>query len=218
MARQLESQLKEVQLSRWFALLILFGNESGLATTVVKPNSEAHRLQAASRFALATLKKYIDEWNRWALWADSSGCPQCCFEVGQLADFILSVCEGAICDRGRRRTQAARQFVKSLTCVAANAQLFKLSECLVHPRIIGYSSVNGVAADRRDAGPFPLVVVASWEILLAKPGTSLPDRLFLGLLLLVTWGGLRFGDAQRVEVASRNIEGATIGGFVGALR
>ena len=56
--------------------------------------------------------------------------------------------------------------------------------------------------DRREAPPLPLWVLFQWERRVLQSAATAYETMMLGSFLLITWSGLRFSDAQRLNVDS----------------
>ena len=59
-----------------------------------------------------------------------------------------------------------------------------------------------LSKDRREAPPLPLWVLFQWERRVLQSAATVYETLMLGAFLLITWAGLRFADAQRLNVDS----------------
>ena len=57
-------------------------------------------------------------------------------------------------------------------------------------------------SDRKEAFPIPLALVAEWERKVTHPQTGDHEVIFIGFILVLIYGGLRFGDGQRTKPES----------------
>ena len=88
-----------------------------------------------------------------------------------------------------------------MTFTAAKLSLSKLWELLALPVITSWKLSSCWSCTRtKEAIPLPLAVVQALEE--AFSDTCGEDRWFLGALLVAVWGGLRWSDLQRVDLAS----------------
>ena len=89
----------------------------------------------------------------------------------------------------------------AMTYTAAKLSLSKLWELLALPVITSWKLSSCWSCTRtKEAIPLPLAVVQALEE--AFLNTCGEDHWFLGSLLVAVWGGLRWSDHQRVDLAS----------------
>ena len=89
----------------------------------------------------------------------------------------------------------------AMTYTAAKLSLSKLWELLALPVITSWKLSSCWSCTRtKEAIPLPLAVVQALEE--AFLNTCGEDHWFLGALLVAVWGGLRWSDHQRVDLAS----------------
>ena len=59
-----------------------------------------------------------------------------------------------------------------------------------------------LSKDRREAPPLPLWLIFQWERRILQGASTTYEVMMLGSFLLITWAGLRFADAQRLNISS----------------
>ena len=205
---------REQCLNKWSVMVRTMGPASGLyASTASSSFGDTHVRQVICRLAPATLEAYFEVWALWSGWASLNRICPCKPTQHALLDFFMHCSSGAL--RRRRKLSKSRvpasRFVSGLRFVARKAQLHDLLAALSSPCVDAYGSATS-EADRREATPLPLAVVASWERELMSSQTKLPQRLLLGAWLAAVWGSLRFADVQRCSPASLTLEGHVLRG------
>ena len=93
-----------------------------------------------------------------------------------------------------------------MSWVAKRAELAELAELLSRPVVRGFFAMD-TPTSRKEALPFPLASIIRWELRICDKSIPLEEKLLIGTLLMMVWGGLRFGDIQRtipLKLSARN--------------
>ena len=152
--------------------------------------------------APSTLKKHLSGWRRWLIFCRASGIQAGRPECREILDFLDALAEGASCDRGSRRSGAARGVIYALRFIAHKLALAAFGELLRGPVVTAWLSAQ--KWHRRapaEALPLPLLAVCELEHAVLQCD-ELADRFLMGCYLVMLWSGLRLSDAQRIEIFS----------------
>ena len=68
--------------------------------------------------ARATLRRHLSGWRAWLAFCTGAAWPACRPSLSQILDFLASLSEGAITDRGRRRRKTALVVLSALVFTA----------------------------------------------------------------------------------------------------
>ena len=149
--------------------------------------------------APSTLRKHLSGWRRWLQFCRASGVQPGCPACPGVGDFLEALPEGASCDRGSRRSGAARGVIHALHFIAHKLGLEPFAVILNGPIVSSWlQRRSGPAVHRRRPYRFLYSQCASsrWQCWIAmKP----VDSFLMGCFLVMLWSGLRFSDAQRVD-------------------
>ena len=116
---------------------------------------------------------------------------------------------GARLDRGRGRVAAAKGVLSALRFAAHKLGLTGLADSLASPVLESWqASDKWSAVCPKEAYPLPLCVVAKLEIAFLECGNE--DAWLLGCMLLMIWGGLRWSDVQRLQLATLTIDKSSL--------
>ena len=77
--------------------------------------------------APATLRRHLSGWRAWLSFCASAAWPACRPSLSQMLDFLASLSEGAITDRGRRRRKTALGVLSVLKFAASKFQVEQLA-------------------------------------------------------------------------------------------
>ena len=110
---------------------------------------------------------------------------------------------------GRGRVAAAKGVLSALRFAAHKLGLTGLVDSLASPVLVSWlASDKWSAVCPKEAYPLPLCVVAKLEIAFVDCGNE--DAWLLGCMLLMIWGGLRWSDAQRLQLATLTIDKSSL--------
>ena len=163
--------------------------------------------------APSTLKKHLSGWRRWLIFCRASGVQAGRPSCPDVLDFLEALAEGASSDRGARRSGAARGVIYALRFIAHKLLLEALDGILRGPVVISWLSAQ--KWQRRapsEALPLPLFAVCELEQA-ALIGEEAADRFLVGCFLVMLWAGLRFSDAQRIDLSSILRAGGSLRGW-----
>ena len=152
----------------------------------------------------STLSKHLRGWQRWLEFSRCCGVAPCSPSPSALLDFAIALAAGARLDRGRGRVAAAKGVLSALRFAA-----HKLGLSLASPVLESWqASDKWSAVCPKEAYPLPLWVVAKLEIAFLECGNE--DAWLLGCMLLMIWGGLRWSDVQRLQLATLTIDKSSL--------
>ena len=92
--------------------------------------------------APSTLKKHLSGWRRWLIFCRASGIQAGRPECREILDFLDALAEGASCDRGSRRSGAARGVIYALRLIAHKLALAAVGELLRGPVVTAWLSAQ----------------------------------------------------------------------------
>ena len=154
--------------------------------------------------APGTLKKHLSGWRRWLIFCRASGVQAGRPECREILDFLGALAEGASCDRGSRRSGAARGGIYALRFIAHKLALAAFGELLRGPVVTAWFPAEAL--------PLPLLAVCELERAVLQCD-ELADRFLMGCYLVMLWSGLRFSDARRIELSSLQIADCSLRGW-----
>ena len=157
----------------------------------------------------STLSKHLRGWQKWLEFSRCCGVAPCSPSPSALLDFAIALAAGARLDRGRGRVAAAKGVLSALRFAAHKLGLTGLVDSLASPVLESWlASDKWNAVCPKEAYPLPLWVVAKLEIAFLDCGNE--DAWLLGCMLLMIWGGLRWSDAQRLQLATLTIDKSSL--------
>ena len=163
--------------------------------------------------APSTLRKHLSGWRRWLQFCRASGVQPGCPACAGVVDFLEALAEGASCDRGSRRSGAARGVIHALRFIAHKLGLEPFAVILNGPIVSSWLSAPKWA--RRapsEALPLPLYTVCQLELAVLACEEPV-DSFLMGCFLVMLWSGLRFSDAQRVDLSSLLVADGSLRGW-----
>ena len=182
----------------------------GFARAVAENSELKLSLSGASDAALlplfldrapSTLQRHIGGWRIWLGFCASQGLSAGAPSMAHVLDFTVSLVEGCKADRGQGRRRSAVSCLSAMSFAAFKCQLRALSECLASPLIKAWREHGKWALPPvKEATPLPLQIVRGLEQALLDSTES--DQFLIAAILFMVWGGLRFSDAQRVDLRS----------------
>ena len=132
----------------------------------------------------------------------------------QVLDYLQALAAGASDDRGLQRAASAKGKVRSLRFLAYKVGLSSFRELLHNPLVEAWLSAEKWNQNpAKEALPLPLFVVAQLEKALQSLEDGAADGWFLGCILLMTWGSLRWSDAQRLQLNTLACDGKSLRGW-----
>ena len=159
----------------------------------------------------ATLKKHLNGWLRWAAYCKISGLDCAEPSCAQLVGFLESLAVGSFLDRGKGRRKSAVSILSAMSFGARKLGLAGLTELLVSPLVCAWKrGVDWHKSLKKEAVPLPLSVLLRLEKAVLS---GCDEAFFITGMLLMCWAGLRWSDAQRMDLASITHEGNCLRGL-----
>ena len=184
----------------------------GFAKAVACDSNLRESLESATDAALlplfldrapATLKRHLGGWRLWIGFCASQGWRTGSPSLSQVLDFTVSLIEGCKSNRGRGRRRSAVSCLSGMSFAAYKFQLKVLLDRLSSPLIRAWKDHGKWTLPAvKEAVPFSLQLVQCFEQACVSCNVDPHDQLLLASFLLMCWGGLRFSDAQRLDLRS----------------
>ena len=148
--------------------------------------------------AATTLNRHARGWCKWSEFARASGANIATPTLAVVLDFCGALSIGAVVDRGGQRVSKAKAALQAMKFVGYKLGIQGLLDVIENAMVEAWLAQDKWAqAAPREAVPLPVSVVAKLEQALTSYDED--DVWVLGAILLMTWGGLRWSDAQRVQ-------------------
>ena len=90
--------------------------------------------------APATLRRHLSGWRAWLSFCASAAWPACRPSLSQMLDFLASLAEGSITERGRRRRKTALGVLSALKFAAYKFQVEQLQSVLESPFVAAWQN------------------------------------------------------------------------------
>ena len=143
--------------------------------------------------APATLRRHLSGWRAWLSFCASATWPACRPSLSQMLDFLASLSEGAVSDRGRRRRKTALGVLSALKFAAYKFQVEQLQSVLESPLVTAWQNSAEWTRQRvKEALSLPLVVLFRFEQALVNGAGE--DCLLLSVLLVQAYAGPMCSD------------------------
>ena len=192
------------------ALLKEFGPLSDVFQALSQSQfADAHRDRLLNAFAASTVFRYLQAIQQFSVTLSKLGISMPHLTVPQLVDglAVMSHSRSTSPDAmsGNFTLKALRWFKKiaGVSCL----------EIVFSPLADSFLKVR-LTADKREAPPLPLWILFHWEKRILYSQSTLYEVIMLGGFLFILWSGLRFSDAQRLNVGSLVLTDDEIRGMV----
>ena len=187
-------------LDRFAALLEVFGTSSDVFKSLEKsPYAAEHRKRLLNNYAATTVLRYLQAVQKFVTVAQQLGLSVHTWSEAQLADVLTVMQLSKSCDTDKDVT-SGNFTIKALRWWHKVAGIQNLQVCF-SPLVDSFLKTK-LSKDKREAPPLPLWVLFHWERRILQSTATNYEILMLGAFLLITWSGLRFADAQRMNVDS----------------
>ena len=181
-------------------LLQLFGNSSSVYTSLnSSPYADEHRKRLLNNYAATTSFRYLQAVQKFARVTAQLGLDMHTLSESQLADVLTVMRLSKSCETDRD-VCSGNFTIKALRWWHKIAGVSHLMICF-SPLVDSFLKTK-LSKDRREAPPLPLWVIFQWERRILQGASTTYEVMMLGAFLLITWAGLRFADAQRLNIDS----------------
>ncbi|CAL1162028.1 unnamed protein product, partial [Cladocopium goreaui] len=181
-------------------LLQLFGNSSAVYTSLnSSPYADEHRKRLLNNYAATTSFRYLQAVQKFARVTAQLGLDMHTLSESQLADVLTVMRLSKSCETDRD-VCSGNFTIKALRWWHKIAGVSHLMICF-SPLVDSFLKTK-LSKDRREAPPLPLWVIFRWERRILQGASTTYEVMMLGAFLLITWAGLRFADAQRLNIDS----------------
>ena len=192
------------------ALLKEFGPLSDVFQALSQSQfADAHRDRLLNAFAASTVFRYLQAIQQFSVTLSKLGISMPHLTVPQLVDClaVMSHSRSTSPDAmsGNFTLKALRWFKKiaGVSCL----------EIVFSPLADSFLKVR-LTSDKREAPPLPLWIMFHWEKRILYSQSTLYEVIMLGGFLFILWSGLRFSDAQRLNVSSLVLTDEELRGMV----
>ena len=185
---------------RFAALLEVFGQSSDVYRALsASPYAADHRKRLLNNFAATTVLRYLQAVQKFVTVAQQLGLDIHDWSEAQLADVLTVMKLSKSCDTDKDVT-SGNFTIKALRWWHKVAGVKNLHVCF-SPLVDSFLKTK-LSKDKREAPPLPLWILFHWERRILQSASTRYEIMMLGAFLLITWSGLRFADAQRMNVDS----------------
>ena len=181
-------------------LLQLFGVSSAVYVSLQSsPYADEHRKRLLNNYAATTSFRYLQAVQKFARVTAQLGLDMHTLSESQLADVLTVMRLSKSCETDRD-VCSGNFTIKALRWWHKIAGVSHLMICF-SPLVDSFLKTK-LSKDRREAPPLPLWVIFQWERRILQGASTTYEVMMLGAFLLITWAGLRFADAQRLNIGS----------------
>ena len=196
----LEAQDRKRLATIWLGFSDAVRGESRLLSELKDVDAD-HLLPLFMDRAPSTLRRHLSGWRQWLCFCANASWSPGGPNLPQLLDFLASLAEGSLTDRGQRRKKSALGILSSLRFAASKFQLEQLAAALSSPLVTAWQNSALWTRQRvKEALPLPLVVLYRLEQAVLQGAGE--DSFLLCVILVMAWASLRWSDIQRLELAS----------------
>ena len=168
-----------------------------------------HRNRLLNAFAASTVFRYLQAIQQFSTTLGKLGISITTLSVPQLVDCLAvmshSKSSSSDCMSGNFTLKALRWFRKIAGVQCLEIVFSPLADSFLKVRL---------TTDKKEAPPLPLWLLFHWEKRILYAHSSTYEVIMLGSFLFILWSGLRYSDAQRLNVASLVLTDDEIRGMV----
>ena len=168
-----------------------------------------HRNRLLNAFAASTVFRYLQAIQQFSTTLGKLGISITTLSVPQLVDCLAvmshSKSSSSDCMSGNFTLKALRWFRKIAGVQCLEIVFSPLADSFLKVRL---------TTDKKEAPPLPLWLLFHWEKRILYAHSSTYEIIMLGSFLFILWSGLRYSDAQRLNVASLVLTDDEIRGMV----
>ena len=181
-------------------LLERFGHSSEVFVSLASsPFADDHRKRLLNNYAATTVFRYLQAVSKFARVTSQLGLDLCTLSEAQLADILTVMQLSKTCDTDSD-VMSGNFTIKALRWWHKVAGVTHFQICF-SPLVDSFLKTK-LSKDRREAPPLPLWLVFQWERRVLQSAATTYETLMLGSFLFIIYAGLRFADAQRLNVDS----------------
>ena len=181
-------------------MLQIFGYSSEVYVALIaSPYADEHRKRLLNNYAATTSFRYLQAIQKFTRVTQQLGLDIHSMSEAQLADVLTVMRLSKSCDTDKD-TCSGNFTIKALRWWHKIAGVSHLRICF-SPLVDSFLKTK-LSKDKREAPPLPLWLVFQWERRILQGASTTYEVMMLGSFLLITWSGLRFADAQRLNVDS----------------
>ena len=191
--------------NEWSAILKALGSLSSVAQALTQSSyPQDHAARLLDQFAPSTLLRYFSAWQSFAGTVRSLGLSLDSLTEGQLADVLIAISLGkkSDCCAGTHIS------IKAVRWMATHAGVSCLK--IAWAPLIESFLRSRIPKELKESIPFSLYTLVQLERRLLMSSCSLLEIVLIGSVLICTWGGLRFADAQRCSFSSFCFDGRSL--------
>ena len=182
------------------SLLGLFGQSSDVHMKLASsPFADERRKRVLNNYAANTAFHYTQEVQKFVRVISQLGFDVHRLSEAQLAD-ALTVMQLSRTSETDRDVCSGNFTIKPLRWWHKIAGVKSLQICF-SPLVDSFLKTK-LSKDKREAPPLPLWLIFHWELRILQSASTVYEIRMLGSFLLITWAGLRFADAQCMNVDS----------------
>ena len=184
----------EMIVNKFDALLTEFGSESDVFRALSQSQfPDAHRNRLLD--AYATVFRCLQAVQQFSQTLITLGFSLPELSVPQLVDCLaaMSHSKSLASESGNFTLKALRWFKKIAGVSSLDIAYSPLADSFLKVRL---------TSDKKEAPPFPLRILFHWERHILYSQSTTFEVIMLGSFLCVAWSGVRFSDAQRLNVGS----------------
>ena len=187
-------------IAQFAELLSFFGNSSEVHRSLVSsPFADEHRKRLLNNYAATTVFRYLQAVQKFVRVTTQLGMDIHALSESQLADALTVMQQSRSCDTDRD-VSSGNFTIKALRWWYKIAGVTNFQICF-SPLVDSFLKTK-LSKDKREAPPLPLWLLFQWERRVLQSAATVYETMMLGAFLLITWAGLRFADAQRLNVDS----------------
>ena len=207
-ARQREDAERRRLAQLWVSYATMVAGESDSLSQLTTVSLESVLPLFLDR-AASTLKRHLGGWKVWASFCATMGWKAGAPSMQQILDFLQGLTDGSHSDRGSSRIASAKSVLTAMSFCAYKLSLTSLLSILASPLIVAWKAGDSWnRSQTKEATPLPVKVVHQLEQAFLSARDE--DRWFLGAILAMIWGGLRWSDIQRLDFSCFNMTNEAI--------
>ena len=168
-----------------------------------------HRNRLLDGYAASTVFRYMQAVQQFSKTINKLGWDFATLTQSQLVDTLSVMSQSRSCSSdgmsGNFTIKALRWFRKIAGVRCLDLAFSPLVDSFLKMRL---------TKDKREASPLPLWILFQWERRLLQSQCTTFEIIMLGSFLFVVWSGLRFADAQRLNLQSLVLNDEELRGMV----
>ena len=196
--------------SQFQNLLEQFGTASDVFSALTDSTFAAeHRSRLLDGYAASTVFRYMQAIQQFSKTLSKLGWDFTTLTQSQLVDTLSVMSQSRSCSSdgmsGNFTIKALRWFRKIAGVRCLDLAFSPLVDSFLKLRL---------TKDKREAPPLPLWILFQWERRILQSQCTIFETIMLGSFLFIVWSGLRFADAQRLNLQSLVLNDEELRGMV----